>query len=267
MRRFIFGLLLLSFLPFSNVYAWGKKGHDVIAEIGQRRLTPKAEKKVTEILGGRSMVYYSNWMDAVRNDKEYKYTSTWHYINIEKGETLESTERAKSGDVLSGIEHAVAILKEGSVKGSTKYSKEEQSDALKMLIHMVGDLHQPMHVGRKKDLGGNTIKVQYFNDSTNLHSLWDSKIVEGAHAWSYSEWADQLDRAGLVSDSRVAIITSGCYEDWLKEVVEHANHVYSKSPIGARISYDYLAEFTPVVEEVFLHGGLRLAHILNEIYK
>ncbi len=267
MKRFILGLLLLAFMPFANVYGWSKKGHDVIAEIAQRRLTAKTERKVTELLGGRSMVYYSNWMDAIRNDKEYKYTSTWHYINIEKGETLETTERAKSGDVLSGIEHVVAILKEGNVKGSTKYSKEEQGDALRMLIHMVGDMHQPMHVGRKRDLGGNTIPIQFFNESTSLHSLWDSKIVESAHNWSYTEWANELDRAGLVSADYVNSVIAGEYEDWLKQVVEHANHVYRKSPAEARLSYAYVAEFTPVVEEVFLNGGIRLAHILNEIYK
>ncbi len=268
MKRFILALVMFAMLPFANVYAWGKKGHDAIAEIAQRRLTSKAEKRVTDLLEGRSMVYFSNWMDVVRNDKEYKYTSTWHYINIDKGQTLETIDRLESGDVLSGVEHVVAILKDGVANGkSSKYSKEEQGIALRMLIHMVGDMHQPMHVGRKSDLGGNKVLVQFFNESTNLHSMWDSKIVEATHDWSYSEWADQLDRKGLVCDARAAEIAKGSYADWVNETYEHAKHVYRKTAPNARLSYSYVAEFAPVVEEVILHGGIRLAHILNELYK
>ncbi|MFI3247988.1 MAG: S1/P1 nuclease [Rikenellaceae bacterium] len=254
MRLLITILYLVALLP-QSAWAWSKKGHDVICYIAENHLTDKALSKVTEILEGKSMVYYSSWMDTASHTKEYEHTAQWHYFNIDK--SVAQTERVEGGDALSAVAALVAQLGSGTLEG------KEQSDALKMLIHIVGDMHQPMHMGRKEDYGGNTIPVVYFTESTNLHTLWDYHIVEGARSWSYSEWQDQIDRA---SKREIKEITSGSYADWAAQTFEVAKEVYKDTPAETRVYYDYVAKYGPIVEQQFLYAGLRLAHILNEIY-
>ena len=119
-----------------------------------------------------------------------------------------------------------------------------------MLIHLVGDMHCPMHLGRLSDLGGNKRPVRFFGRDTNLHSVWDTNIPEAVHKWSYSEWQQQIDR---LTDEEAAH--------------EICKEIYGFTPEGTDISYDYLFKYTPVVERQFLRGGHRLARLLNEIYR
>ncbi len=254
--RILIAVLSFVFIAPQTVSAWSKKGHDVICAIAENHLTDKALNSVTDILDGKSMVYYSSWLDTASHTKEYAYTSTWHYFNIDG--SIENTKREKSGDALSAVELLVGQLKSGELKGEAK------SDALKMLIHIVGDMHQPMHMGRKEDLGGNKIPVIYFTQTTNLHSAWDYNIVDGARDWSFSEWQDQIDR---VSEEQYNQIVAGSYADWAEGTFEIAKEVYRDTPAETRIYYDYVAKYSPIVEQQFLYAGLRLAHILNNIYR
>ncbi|MDE6186890.1 MAG: S1/P1 nuclease, partial [Duncaniella sp.] len=144
-----------------------------------------------------------------------------------------------------------------------KSSFDESQLALKILVHVMGDLHQPLHMGHATDLGGNRTQVKYFGRDANLHSVWDSSIPESAHKWSYSEWQDQIDRA---SETEQAEITAGTVDDWAKQTIAICDGVYKAFPSGSKISYNEVAEWTPVVETQFLNGGLRLAHVLNLIF-
>lgn len=240
-----------------NAMAWGQKGHDVTAYIAEFHLTPEAAERVAEVLGGHSLVYYANWMDNASNTPAYAYSKTWHYMNIDEGETLETQPRNPKGDLLTAINGIVSRIKKG------KLSKEEEFDQLRMLIHLVGDLHCPMHAGRSTDLGGNRVKVLYFNRETNLHSIWDSSLVESAHNWSYSEWQFQIDRA---NEAFIQQVQQGTIEDWFSATVNIAKKIYQVTPEGTKVSYDYIAAMTPVIEQQFLLGGLRLAGILNQLY-
>ena len=132
-----------------------------------------------------------------------------------------------------------------------------------MLIHLVGDMHCPMHAGHKSDRGGNGTQVTYFGKSKKLHSVWDSEIVESAHRWSYTEWQKQIDRLGR---KQCRAIVQGTPNDWIEECVALADDVYRNSTTGANLSYDYVAQYAPVVEQQLLKGGLRLAALLEEIY-
>ena len=140
---------------------------------------------------------------------------------------------------------------------------EERRLALKILIHVVGDLHMPLHMGHATDLGGNRIKVKFFNRDNNLHAVWDSSIPESAHKWSYTEWQQQIDRANPADE---AAIISGSVDDWAKETVAIASDVYTYFQPDCNISYNEVARWTPTVEQQFLRGGLRLAHLLNSIF-
>ncbi|MCM1151951.1 MAG: S1/P1 nuclease [Alistipes sp.] len=244
-------------LAAQNVLAWGQKGHDVTACIAECHLTPKAAKKIDKVLGGHSPVYYANWLDNASHTPEYAYTKTWHYLNIDEGHTLETMPKNPNGDVLQAVTELVAKLK------SRDLSPEEETLALKMLIHLVGDMHCPMHTGHLSDLGGNLRPVVMFATPTNLHSIFDTSVPEATHRWSYTEWQQQIDRLGK---EEIAEMQAGAPRDWILETYAICKEIYDYTPEGTKVSYDYVAKYTPIIEQQFLRGGLRLARLLNEIY-
>lgn len=251
-------LLACCLLAARSVSAWGQKGHDVTAYIAECHLTPKAAKKVYKALDGHSPVYYANWLDNASHTPEYAYSKTWHYLNIDEGKTLDTMPKNPNGDVLRTVETLVEELKNGGL------SDEEETLKLKMLIHLVGDMHCPMHAGRLSDLGGNRRPVMMFSNATNLHSVWDSSLPEAAHRWSYTEWQQQIDR---LDREEAAAVQAGTPRDWMLETYAICTEIYDFTPEGTKISYDYIAKYAPVIEQQFLRGGLRLARLLNEIYQ
>lgn len=240
-----------------SALGWGQKGHDVIAEIASRHLTPVTAAAVDSLLGGSSMVYWSNWLDNASHTPEYAYTKSWHYKNIDPGETYENAPLYPDGDVVTALTDLRRSLASGTL------DLTQSALALKMLVHLTGDLHQPLHMGRRNDRGGNDRRVFFFDTKTNLHSAWDTSLPEAAHRWSYSEWADQLDRA---TPDMERTLLEGDFSSWGRETYGIAAEVYEDTPEDAVISYDYVARWTPVVEHRFLSGGLRLAHVLNSIF-
>lgn len=241
-----------------NASAWGPKGHDTVAYIAEKHLSKKTLKRVQEVLDGHSLVYVANWMDNASHTNEYAYTKTWHYVNVDPEEgSYANSKKDVAGDVVTAINSIVENLKSGEL------TLEEEQAQLMMLIHLVGDMHCPMHAGHKSDRGGNGTQVKYFGKQKKLHSVWDSEIVESAHRWSYSEWQLQVDRA---SKKEQKAIVQGTPNDWIEETVVLANDIYEESATQQNLSYDYVAIYAPVIEQQFLKGGLRLATLLEEIY-
>jgi len=128
-------------------------------------------------------------------------------------------------------------------------------------VHFLGDMMQPMHTGREEDLGGNLIKIQFFKKDTNLHSLWDSGLIDNTK-YSYTEYARVLD---VKSKEEIKQIQSGSLEDWLYESHQAANQLYVSVKPGENYSYDYQEQYKDLLERQLLHAGLRLAKILNEV--
>lgn len=255
MNKFIASISAL-LLPLA-AFAWGQKGHDTTAAIAERHITPTTAAAIDSLLDGSSIIYWSNWADNACHTPEYEYTAPWHYINIDPGYTIDTMPQAEGGNIITGLRQCMATLT------SPEADKSDKATALKFLVHFVGDMHQPLHCGRLGDRGGNDIQVIFFRNNMKLHAVWDSSLPEAAHKWSYTEWADQIDRADA---ARHAQIISGDLEDWVTETVAVADAVYAESPVGKKLSYDEVARWSPVVEEQFLRGGLRLAHILNTIF-
>lgn len=253
----ISALFLLVMMTAGPCFGWGQKGHDTTCSIAERHLSHKARKRIAHVLDGKSIVYWSNWLDNASNTPEYAYSKTWHYRDVEDGKTYEETPPAPRGDVITALTEQIAKLK------SKRLSHSEEQLALKMVIHLVGDLHTPMHLGRTSDLGGNRFKVAFFKAETNLHAVWDSKLIESGHNWTYTEWSQQIDR--LDKKQRKAII-QGSLDDWGKETSLVAQEVYNGTEEEENLSYNYVARWTPVVEQQLLKGGLRLARVLEEIY-
>ena len=188
MKKSILTSLLLT-IACLNAWAWGQKGHDVTAYIAEQHLTPTAKAAVESILDGRSIIYWANWLDNASHQRPLAYTKTWHYKNIDEGVRYEEAPANPAGDAVTAIKSRIEIL------NNPESSLEERQLALKILIHVVGDIHMPLHMGHATDLGGNRIKVKFFNRENNLHSVWDSSLPESAHKWSYTEWQQQIDRA------------------------------------------------------------------------
>lgn len=241
-----------------SAFGWGQKGHDTTVFIAENHLTPTAKAQVEKLLDGKSMVYYANWLDNASHTPEYAYSKTWHYKNIDDGITFENAPLLDTGDIVRAVSEQAGVLQDPNA------SDEQKQLALKMVIHFLGDIHQPMHMGHASDIGGNRWMVKYFNRDTNLHSLWDTTLPEAAHNWSYSEWQQQLDR--LPADAVEEIISEGNPTKWGKETFELGTRVYQNTPEGTKISYDYIADWTPIVEMQFLRGGLRLADLLNSLF-
>ena len=256
MKRF--SLLAVVALCFSqSIFGWGAVGHDAVCAIADHNLKPKARRELHKILDGHTIVYYSSWMDYLRNVDGYEATYTWHYANVDEGESYETMRKNPKGDVVTAINDCINTLQQRDICDSLR------STYTKYLIHLVGDLHCPMHAGRATDAGGNRHQIKWFGKSTNLHSLWDSKLIESYHKWHYSEWCEQLDRA----DRRTRRdICKGSVEDWFAESVEIAKMVYEKTPANGNYSYAYSFEMTPVVEEQITKAGYRLAYLLNKIF-
>lgn len=238
--------------------AWGQKGHDVTAYIAENHLTPTAYAAITELLDGKSMVYWANWLDNASHTPEYAYSKTWHYKNIDDGIKFEEAPLHPDGDIIRAIYSQIGVLQDPDA------TKPDKQLALKMVAHLIGDLHQPMHMGHASDLGGNRWTVNYFGRDSNLHSVWDSSIPESAHKWTYTEWNNQINRP--TPEEISVILDNGTLEKWGEETFDICKEVYSKTPQGTKISYDYVSEWTPTVEQQFLKGGIRLADILNSIF-
>lgn len=247
----------LVLLPSLQAFGWGQKGHDVTAAVAARHISPRTAAAVDSLLEGQSMVYWANWLDNASHTPEYDYSRTWHYRNIDSEYTYDNAPLLPSGDVVRALFDQTAALRSGTL------DKKQSALALKMIIHLMGDLHQPLHLGRASDRGGNKRKVNFFNRESNLHSIWDTSLPEAAHKWSYTEWADQIDHA---TPSFTATVTMGDFNDWGRETYSVCTEVYAATAEGSTVSYDYIARWTPVVEQQLLKAGLRLAYVLDSIF-
>ena len=255
-RLIIFAIAICTTL---TSFGWGQKGHDVVAYIAECNLTPEVYQKVVKKLDNHSLVYYANWLDNASYSDEYRYTKTWHYANVDEGYTYKTMPKNEKGDVVTGINLCIEEIKSG------KLTPAQECARLKMLIHLVGDVHCPMHAGHLSDRGGNEVTVKFFNRDTKLHKLWDSELVEAAHKWGYTEWEQQLNR--YCTDKEKAKLAKGNAEDWLNESHAIATEIYKVSPEKSKLYYDYITYYAPVIEKQLLSGGLRLAKILNDLYK
>ena len=260
-------LCIMALLCSIPSFGWGPKGHDVVASIAEKHLTRKTRKALNELLDGHSIVYYSSWMDNIQNspywENGYNKTKTWHYANVDKGHTYQTMTRNEKGDVITGLEMITKEMTE-NYKNLTDSMKV---DYVKMIVHMVGDLHCPMHAGRLSDRGGNGTKVKWFGQPTNLHSVWDSKMIDSARRWGYTEWTDQLDRAGR---KEIKALQQGTYEEWFADTVKYAAEIYEyveeKAGETPNLSYQFVYDFSPVLEDRLVTAGYRLAHVLNTIF-
>lgn len=252
---FTFALIVLSFSISFEGKAWGMLGHRVVGEVASKHLNESTKIKIQSILGNQTLAEVSNWMDDIKSDKKYDSLKPWHYVTIPDGMKYHETNINPKGDVISGINFVVEQLKK--VDLDPKLEKEY----LMILIHLVGDIHQPLHVGNGKDVGGNTVKVTWFGENSNLHRVWDSDIIDGK-LYSYTELTAIINHP---TNEDIVKWQTDSVEDWAHQCMDFRDGIYDFKS-GYSWEYKYQYAHWQTVKDQLLKGGVRLAGVLNDIY-
>ena len=254
MRKTTFLLLLLPLLAFGNF--WGKTGHRVTGHIAENHLKRKTKKALKDLLDGHSLAFVSTYADEIKADRAYSKYSPWHYVNYPLGVRYEDSEKSEYGDLIVAIEECKRVVKNES------NSREDRVFHLKMLVHLIGDLHQPMHASRAEDKGGNDIQVQWFGEGSNLHRVWDKNLIE-SYGMTYTELAMELDQ---VSRKEVQRIQQGTIYDWVDESHQICGELYESVQVGEKLGYQYAYKYNDLLFAQLQKGGLRLAKVLNDLF-
>lgn len=251
-------LFLLAFVQLNagNGPLWGSTGHRTIGQIAEKHLSKKAKKQINKLLQGHGLAFVSTFGDEIKSDKKYDKYYNWHFVNFPFDTKYEDSDKDPKGDIVSGINFCIKTIQDPNS------SEEDKVFYLKFLVHLIGDLHQPLHVGRSEDRGANDIKVLWHYKKSNLHRVWDSEMIESWNM-SYTELADNIPN---LSKEQVKYIQSGSVLDWTYESQALAKKVYASAKMDDKLSYRYSYEHLGEVRSQLQKSGIRLAKILNDIF-
>ncbi|GGQ30363.1 S1/P1 nuclease [Shewanella litoralis] len=251
--------LLLSLSISSSVFAFGQLGHRIVGDLAQQHLSASAKQQIEQLTNGESLAQMSTWADEIRSDKHWYHAAPWHYISIEDDETWQSLKRNPDGDIIDGLQRFEKVLK------NPHASQQDKWQALAFYVHFVGDIHQPLHVGHRHDKGGNTITVKWFGQDSNLHAVWDSKIIEQQQL-SYTEYSNFLNRISKVERQQWL---GQSYYDWAEEskyLRKQAYNLEQNDQGEDDLLFNYVFMNKPIVEKRLQQAGIRLAEKLNAIF-
>jgi nuclease S1 len=262
--RVLLATTLATSMMVGPAFGWGRIGHRVAGKIAEARLTPAAKEAVAALLEpGETLADVSTWADEVRRDR--RETGPWHYINIPITEPRYDVKFVpKEGCVITKIDDFRKIL------ADTSRPRLERAEALKFLVHFVEDMHQPVHVGHRDDRGGNDLQVQFFDRGSNLHSVWDSGLIEHANH-SEAEWVEILSKT--ITPELADSWSKGGPPDWANESLDIAKLAYLDTPAktelkkGAKLGQSYQDANLPLAERRVTQAGVRLAWILNTTFR
>ncbi len=262
LKKFILSIAALS-ISATTAHAWGPNGHRVTGKIAQGHLTPAAQAQVSALLGVESLAEASTWPDFMRsNPSDYwrKAASPWHYITVPPGTTY--TQGPPEGDAVT----ALAMFTKNITDESLPIAQRQL--ALRFTIHLIGDLHQPLHVGNGKDRGGNWVDVMFKDKATNLHTLWDEDLIEDEKL-SYTEKSRWLDRR--ITSSQKAIWSDTNPQTWIRESIVMRTKIYEELGPYDRdtlpnLSYDYVYKHRADIDLRLQQSGIRIAAYLNNVF-
>jgi len=241
-------------LMFSFLFSWGKTGHRTTGEVAELHLTDKARIEIQKILKDPSLAVASTWADEMRSNPDFRQYAPWHYANMPLDVSYAQSEKSSKGDIVQAIKLCKSKLKNDNT------SLEEKAFYLRFLVHLVGDIHQPLHVGRSEDRGGNSIKVKWFGKDTNLHRVWDSEMIN-TYLMSYTEFANHLNK-----NYNYKSVETLSEDVWVDESQNMVRKVYSETKNGDYLGYDYIYDNFEIVKSQLFTAGIRLAHTLNDIF-
>jgi hypothetical protein len=253
------GLALLSLLPHTAA-AWGFDGHRVVGTLAESELSPAARAEVARLLAGEpepTLAGVSTWADTVRDDPAMRHTGRWHWVNLPRTNpcTYDAARDCPDGDCVVG-----AIAAQRAILADRSRSDAERRDALKFLVHFVGDVHQPFHAGFGFDRGGNQTQLRFDRQGWNLHSLWDSAMVKHA-GLEPAAYARQL-RGGPALPADATLALAHPEERWALESCQ-AIHDDGLYPARRTVGRGYLDRHRPLAETRLRQAGARLAAVLD----
>ena len=259
MRKYI--LKFLFCISTLILISWGFTGHRTVALLAERHLSLQAKTAIADLLDDQSLADVSTWADEVRNKPEYRNTSGWHFLNLPLGLNVDQFETQVKTQTQENV-YSAFLMNERTLKRPSS-TKEQKVEALKLIIHLVGDAHQPMHISRAEDKGGNTIQVQFDGKGTNLHSLWDSKLLD-KQGMSDTQMATELDKA---TPAQIKQWQSENILYWIYESYQISSQLYSEVKSGSKLDETYYQMHIGTVNERIEKAGIRLAGVLNEVFK
>jgi hypothetical protein len=264
MRTKIFSTLFFFsfffYIPLQSM-AWGLLGHRIVGEIADKYLTAKTRAEIKKILGHETIAMASNWADFIKSDTNFRYLNSWHYINFEKnlsyGQMKEYLKKDTAADAYTRLNFLSRELKKKNLP------KDKKLMYLRLLIHIAGDLNQPLHVSPVGTTGGNDIKLNWFSQPTNLHSVWDSYLIEHQQL-SYTEYVAAINFP--TAAQKKAWINQPVTE-WLFDSYTIAQQLHDEiTTQNQRLGYEYNFNHLETLNGQLLKGGLRLAGLLNRIF-
>ncbi|KLI63018.1 hypothetical protein AAV99_12315 [Aurantiacibacter marinus] len=249
--------------------AWGPIGHRVTAEIAEDNISGRTRAEIAAILGTEGLPEGSTWPDEQRSNPApfwQEEAGPFHYVTLPEGRSADQLEHPPEGDALTALERFTATLRDETA------TREEKALALRFIVHIVSDLHQPLHTGNGTDRGGNNVIVRWFDETTNLHSVWDSGMILQQQL-SYTEYADRLERR--IGSEEVLGWWDADPVTWIAESSALRDRIYPEtgpelgmgtreSPV--RIRYDYYWTWMPSAEERLAQSGIRLAAYLDWVF-
>ncbi|WP_211217458.1 S1/P1 nuclease [Segetibacter koreensis] len=241
--------------------AWGMLGHRIVGEIASTYLTPKARKEIQQILGTESIAMASNWADFIKSDTTYKYLNSWHYIDFDSAinyTRMQSYLKSDTAtDAYTKLNFLIRKLK------NKKLSQNEKLMYLRLLIHIAGDVHQPLHSARTGDAGGNEIKVSWFGQPSNLHRVWDEQLIEFQRL-SYTEYAAAINHASV---KQRLTWQKQSISNWLFDSYRISEQLRKElQQPEQKLSFQYNFRHIETLNEQLLKGGVHLAGLLNQIF-
>ncbi len=285
-RAALFAAALSLWLPL-DAHAWAQNGHRVIGEIAERHLEPDVLNRIHALLEGRGLAEIGTWADDIRSFPRWDCAQPFHYVTIEPGARYPD-QGVPEGDAIEAVVYYADLLADRDAPLPVRRG------ALKFLVHFIGDLHQPLHVGRGCDRGGNQIKVEWFGETVSFHNVWDEKLIESENL-SFTELTDFID---VASDQEIAAYQDSTPLDWAREAQELLDAAYTCDVPGdrcpcfcgdcddglssfggclerqctlmaagpVRMAYGYKSRNLPVLRTQLVKGGARLAGMLGWIF-
>lgn len=239
--------------------AWGPEGHRIIAQVAYNYMNKKAVKQVDKVLGKHGMVYWATWADEIRSDTIYPNSFDWHFQDLEAGMSDDEVAAVLTdypevgGNLYRALDSIYNLLQ----KDKTNH------DALRFLVHLSGDRYCPMHMGHIADKGGNTIKLKWFGTQTNLHRVWDEDLIR-FRGYSVTEYAQLL--IDMYGNERKAI-EDASPEELLIRSYHITSDIYDHQATWNNNVYNYVYRWKEPMERQLYTAGVRLAMVLNELYK
>jgi hypothetical protein len=253
-----------------QAFAWGPLGHRVAGLLAERELCPAARSEVAALGDGESLAELGLWADTIRDDPEWKRSAPWHYMNVadlppgagpsEARAAIDAFNHPPEGDVLDALARFEKTLADRS------RPRAERADALRFVVHFVVDVHQPLHVGRAADRGGNDVEVRVRDaDPVNLHGFWDTDVLARRHLGA-EQYARRLAAALAATPAARAHDPPAA---WAAESLMLRPTVYgfASAARGAAILDDaYLAKAQIIAEQRLVLAAARLAATLNTMF-